>query len=155
MDNFDRYQGGLGVVAILAAVWLLSENRRAISLRTLMGGLVLQVGLGIALLRSAAGRSLLDGAAAWVNSILACAMKGAAFLFGEELTRADGPAGFVFAVQVLPAIIFVAALFAVLYHLGIMQRVVQLVAWRAYSARAVLKPSMPPRRSFSARLRHR
>jgi len=45
------------------------------------------------------------------------------------LVQADGPVGFVFAVQVLPAIIFVAALFAVLYHLGIMQRVVRLVAW--------------------------
>lgn len=117
------------MVAILAAVWLLSENRRAISLRTVFGGLALQCGLGFILLRSAAGRSVLDGAAAWVNSILACAMAGAEFLFGEELTRADGPLGFVFAVQVLPAIIFVAALFAVLYHLGIMQRVVQLVAW--------------------------
>lgn len=129
MDALTRYQGGLGVMAILAAVWLLSENRRAISLRTVLGGLTLQCGLGFLLLRSAAGRSVLDGAAAWVNSILACAMTGAEFLFGEELTRADGPVGFVFAVQVLPAIIFVAALFAVLYHLGIMQRVVQLVAW--------------------------
>ena len=129
MDALTRYQGGLGVVAIFAAVWLLSENRRAISLRTVLGGLALQCGLGFTLLRSAAGRSVLDGAAAWVNAILACAMRGAEFLFGEELTRADGPVGFVFAVQVLPAIIFVAALFAVLYHLGIMQRVVQLVAW--------------------------
>ena len=109
MDALIRYQGALGAVAILAAVWLLSENRRAISVRTVLGGLTLQCGLGFLLLRSAAGRSVLDGAAAWVNSILACAMTGAEFLFGEELTRADGPVGFVFAVQVLPAIIAPAA----------------------------------------------
>ena len=127
--DITRYQGVLGIAAILIVVWLLSENRRAISLRTVLGGIVLQCVLGFVLLRSAAGRSVLNAAAAWVNSILACAMEGATFLFGEQLASADGPVGFVFAVQVLPAIIFVAALFAVLYHLGIMQRVVQLVAW--------------------------
>ena len=41
----------------------------------------------------------------------------------------DGPAGFVFAFRVLPTVIFVAALFAVLYHLGVMQRVVRVFAW--------------------------
>ena len=127
--DITRYQGVLGIAAILIVFWLLSENRRAISLRTVLGGIVLQCVLGFVLLRSAAGRSVLNAAAAWVNSILACAMEGATFLFGEQLASADGPVGFVFAVQVLPAIIFVAALFAVLYHLGIMQRVVQLVAW--------------------------
>jgi len=94
-----------------------------------LGGLALQIGLGIALLRSAAGRSVLDAAAAWVNSILACALEGARFLFGEKLVASDGPVGFVFAFQVLPTIVFVAALFAVLYHLGIMQLVIRGVAW--------------------------
>lgn len=122
-------QGALGLIAILGSVWLLSENRRAISLRTVLGGLGLQCALGWGLLRSEAGRRVLDAAASWVNAILACAVEGSAFLFGDALTQADGPVGFVFAVQVLPAIIFVAALFAVLYHLGIMQRVVRLVAW--------------------------
>jgi len=129
MQDLSRYQGVWGIVAILTTAWLLSEHRWKVSLRTLLGGLLLQLGLGVLLLRSAAGRRVLDGAAAWVNSILACATEGARFLFGDALVQADGPVGFVFAVQVLPAIIFVAALFAVLYHLGIMQRVVRLVAW--------------------------
>lgn len=128
MDEPMRYQGAFGVVAFLAVLWLMSENRRAISWRTALGGLLLQAGLGFLLLRSDTGRAVLDGAAAWVNAVLACATVGAEFLFGEQLTRADGPVGFVFATQVLPAIIFVAALFAVLYHLGVMQRVVQVVA---------------------------
>jgi CNT family concentrative nucleoside transporter len=129
MDDATRYQGLAGIATVLATVWLLSENRRAISVRTVVGGMLLQIGLGFLLLRSEAGRRVLDAAAAWVNSILACATVGAEFLFGPELTRGDGPVGFVFAVQVLPAIIFVAALFAVLYHLGVMQRLVRAVAW--------------------------
>jgi concentrative nucleoside transporter, CNT family len=129
MDDASRLQGLVGVAAILGLAWVISENRRSISPRMVIGGLALQVGLGVALLRSVAGRSVLDAAAAWVNSILACALEGARFLFGEKLVAADGPVGFVFAFQVLPTIVFVAALFAVLYHLGIMQLVIRGVAW--------------------------
>jgi len=129
MDDLTRFQGLAGVIAILGLAWVISDNRKAISPRMVLGGLALQIGLGIALLRSAAGRSVLDAAAAWVNSILACALEGARFLFGEKLVASDGPVGFVFAFQVLPTIVFVAALFAVLYHLGIMQLVIRGVAW--------------------------
>lgn len=129
MDDLARFQGLLGVAAILATAWLLSENRRAISLRMVVGGFALQCGLGALLLRSSAGRRALDAAAAWVAAVLDCALEGATFLFGPKLVAADGPAGFVFAFRVLPTIIFVAALFAVLYHLGIMQLVVRGVAW--------------------------
>ncbi len=129
MDGLERFQGLIGVATIFGILWVFSENRRAISLRMVLGGLALQCGLGLVLLRSDAGRSVLDAAAAWVNAVLACAGQGAAFLFGEQLARADGPVGFVFAFQVLPTIIFVAALFAVLYHLGVMQLVIRGVAW--------------------------
>ena len=129
MDDLTRFQGLAGVIAILGLAWVISDNRKAISPRMVLGGLALQIGLGIALLRSAAGRSVLDAAAAWVNSILACALEGARFLFGEKLVASDGPVGFVFAFQILPTIVFVAALFAVLYHLGIMQLVIRGVAW--------------------------
>jgi len=129
MDDPTRFQGLVGVAAILGLLWLVSENRRAISPRMVIGGLALQLGLGIAFLRSEAGRQVLDAAAAWVNAVLACAGQGAAFLFGDSLARSDGPVGFVFAFQVLPTIIFVAALFAVLYHLGVMQLVIRGVAW--------------------------
>jgi len=105
-----------------------TERRRAISLRMVLGGFALQCGLGLVLLRSETGRRVLDAAAAWVNAVLACAREGAAFLFGDRLVASDGPAGFVFAFQVLPTIVFVAALFAVLYHLGIMQLVIRGVA---------------------------
>ena len=129
MNDLSRFQGLAGVAAILGLLWLCSENRRVISPRMVIGGLLLQVGLGVVLLRSEVGRRVLDAAAAWVNAVLACASAGAAFLFGDSLARSDGPVGFVFAFQVLPTIIFVAALFAVLYHLGVMQLVIRGVAW--------------------------
>ena len=61
--------------------------------------------------------------------MLDCALAGPEFVFGKRLVDRDGPAGFVFAFRVLPTVIFVAALFAVLYHLGMMQWVVRVFAW--------------------------
>jgi CNT family concentrative nucleoside transporter len=129
MDDLARFQGLVGVAVILGGLFAFSENRRAISMRMVLGGLALQCGLGLVLLRSEAGRQVLQAAAAWVQAILDSARAGASFLFGESLVRSDGPVGFVFAFQILPTIIFVAALFAVLYHLGIMQLVIRAVAW--------------------------
>jgi CNT family concentrative nucleoside transporter len=125
----ERLRGLAGVAAILAACYALSEDRRAISKRAVFWGLALQVAAGVVLLQVPAGRSLLGRAERFVEGVLDCAVQGAAFVFGDALTRPDGPAGFVFAFRVLPTIIFVSALFAVLYHLGIMQRVVGAVAW--------------------------
>jgi CNT family concentrative nucleoside transporter len=129
MNDPSRWQGLLGMAAILAAAVALSENRRAISPRMLLGGLALQWLLGFFLLRFAAGRTALDLASRWVEAVLACAEAGGRFVFGAALVDPAGPAGFVFAFRVLPTIIFVAALFAVLYYLGIMQAVVRGVAW--------------------------
>jgi len=129
MDDLGRWQGLLGCAAILATAVAISERRAAIAARTVCGGLALQAGFGLVLLRFEAGRRALDAAAAWVEAVLACAEEGARFVFGAKLVDPAGPAGFVFAFRVLPTIIFVAALFAVLYHLGIMQVVVRGIAW--------------------------
>lgn len=129
MNDPSRWQGLLGMAAILLVAIGLSENRRAISPRMLVAGLALQWLLGFFLLRFEAGRMALDAASHWVEAVLACAAEGARFVFGSALVDPTGPAGFVFAFRVLPTIIFVAALFAVLYHLGIMQLVVRGVAW--------------------------
>ena len=129
MPDLGRWQGLLGVATILGAAYLCSEDRRRISPRMVLGGLGLQCLFGFLLLRFEAGRAALDWAARWVESVLACAATGARFVFGDRLVDPDGPAGFVFAFRVLPTIVFVAALFAVLYHLGIMQVVVRAFAW--------------------------
>jgi CNT family concentrative nucleoside transporter len=128
-DLADRARGLLGMVAILGASFYLSENRRAVAPRVVFWGLVLQWGFALLVLRVPAGVRLLRQAGDAVEAMLDCALVGAEFVFGRGLVDRDGPAGFIFAFRVLPTVIFVAALFAVLYHLGVMQRVVRLFAW--------------------------
>ena len=124
----ERLQSFGGILAILGLVYLLSTNRRAISKRVVFWGLTLQWLFAMVVLRVPLGRRVLDAAGEGIKQVLDCAMVGSAFVFGEKLTDPGGPAGFVFAFRVLPTVIFVAALFAVLYHLGIMQWVVRGVA---------------------------
>ncbi|WP_435010121.1 NupC/NupG family nucleoside CNT transporter [Tundrisphaera lichenicola] len=124
----ERLQSLLGIVAILALVYALSSDRRAISRRVVIWGLLLQWAFALIVLRVTWGRIALERAGGFVKGVLDCAMDGSAFVFGEKLVAPGGPAGFVFAFRVLPTVIFVAALFAVLYHLGVMQWVVRLLA---------------------------
>lgn len=127
--DLDRWRGLLGIAAILALVYALSENRRQISRRVVLWGLGLQWVFALLVLRVPAGRSVLSAGGRAIEAVLACALDGSRFVFGPTLTDPAGPAGFVFAFRVLPTVIFVAALFAVLYHVGLMQWVVRAFAW--------------------------
>ncbi len=133
LDIADRIRGLFGMLAILGVAVFLSDNRRAISGRVVFWGLVLQWGFALLVLRVPAGVEFLRKAGSAVESILGCALAGARFVFGEALVDDKGPAAFVFAFRVLPTVIFVAALFAVLYHLGVMQWIVRgfavVMAW--------------------------
>ena len=124
-----RLQSVLGIVAILGLTYALSSNRKAISRRVVIWGLLLQWLFALIVLRWEPGRNAIDRASKSVEKVLDCALAGATMVFGEAMVKPNGPAGFVFAVRVLPTVIFVAALFAVLYHLGIMQWVVRGVAF--------------------------
>jgi len=124
----ERFQSVLGIVAILGLTFALSSDRRAISRRVVFWGLLLQWAFALMVLRWEPGRQALELAGHGVERVLECALSGATMVFGERLTDRGGPAGFVFAFRVLPTVIFVAALFAVLYHLGVMQWVVRLLA---------------------------
>jgi CNT family concentrative nucleoside transporter len=123
--SFDRYRGFLGIAVILGLVFALSENRKAISKRVLFWGLVLQWGFAFLVLNVPQGAMVLQAAGEFVKGVLDSAIQGSEFLFGSKLVAPDGPAGFVFAFRVLPTVIFVAAMFAVLYHLGVMQWIVR------------------------------
>jgi CNT family concentrative nucleoside transporter len=125
----ERLRSAGGLVLILGLAFLLSENRRAISRRVVFWGLALQWAFALIVLRVPRGRAALSWAGKVVERVLACAQEGAAFLFGAKLADPEGPGGFVFAFRVLPTVIFVAALFAVLYHLGVMQWIVRGFAW--------------------------
>jgi CNT family concentrative nucleoside transporter len=127
-DLADRARGVVGMFAILGGAIFLSENRRAISGRIVFWGLVLQWVFALLVLRIPAGVMVLRRLGDATEAVLGSALAGAEFVFGKALVDRSGPAGFVFAFRVLPTVIFVAALFAVLYHLGVMQWIVRFFA---------------------------
>ncbi|WP_205678778.1 NupC/NupG family nucleoside CNT transporter [Aquisphaera insulae] len=128
VDLVDRARGFVGMLAILGVAVFLSENRRAISGRIVFWGLILQWTFAIFVLRVPAGIQAMRAAGGTVESVLGCALEGAKFVFGDALVNPGGPGGFVFAFRVLPTVIFVAALFAALYYLHVMQWIVRLFA---------------------------
>src|SRR5882757_3482910 len=120
--------GLLGLFVLVAIGILLSENRSAIRPRVVASTLALQVAIGALVLFVPWGRFALGAAAAAVNHVIAYGNAGTAFLFGglvsAKMADLFGETGFVFAFRVLPAIIYMSALIAVLYHLGVMRWIV-------------------------------
>jgi len=130
----DRFTGLIGIVLILGIAYALSDNRKAINYRTVGVGLGLQFGLAVFVLKTDIGQQLFQGLGYYVDRLLQKANKGAEFVFSslvrtDVLTRAFGPGNdFIFFFKVIPTIIFVAVLVNIFYHLGIMQRVVAVMA---------------------------
>jgi len=118
----------LGIAVLLLIAFIFSTNRRGIRLRTVLPALLAQVGIGAFILFAPIGKSVLSAAAAGVNHVLGYGNAGIEFLFGglvqSKMFELFGNGGFVFAVRVLPSIIFVTALISVLYYLGIMRWIV-------------------------------
>jgi CNT family concentrative nucleoside transporter len=120
--------GILGMLTMMGIAYLFSTNRRAINYKTVGWGLGLQIVFAFFVMRWEAGRVLFQKAGAAVNWLLDFSFYGSSFVFGD-LGRKGSPMGFFFAFQVLPTIIFIAAVFALLYHWGVMQGVIRLAAW--------------------------
>ena len=123
-----RFAGVLGLATMLGLAYLFSTNRRSIRLKTVLWGLGLQLGFAIFVLRVPVGQKIFNVAGYYVNQLLAYAFYGSQFVFGE-LGLKDSPQHFIFAFQVLPTIIFIAAFFALLYHIGVMQLIIRVAAW--------------------------
>src|SRR5690606_17140879 len=111
--------GICGIIGILALAWVFSTARKSINLRTVLGALAIQLVFGFAVLKWEFGRKVLEYISGIVQKVIDSSNEGIQFLFGGVL-GAEG-AGFTFAFQVLPIIIFFASLVSVLYYLGIMQ----------------------------------
>ncbi len=147
----ERFIGVLGIFVILVIAWLLSNNKRQINYRVVLWGLLLQLVFAVIILKTEPGQAVFIYAKFAITKLLSFTDAGASFLFGS-LYRGDpgvvkeiggaGPfqiwdpqnsqyvnIGVVFAIHVLPTIIFFASLMSILYHLGIMQRIVQGMAW--------------------------
>ena len=117
-------QGVAGILAIFLVGYLLSSDRHHISWRAVGGAFGVQLSLGAFVLYFPPGKAALEAVAGVVISMLGYAQAGTEFLFGDF---ASTNYGFVFALQVLPIIVFFASLISVFYHLGIMERVVGII----------------------------
>jgi concentrative nucleoside transporter, CNT family len=123
-----RFTGLLGLLTMLVLAWLFSTDRRAIRWRTVIWGLGLQILFAILVLKFTFGQRVLATAGDGVTRMLNNAFAGSSFVFGE-LGKQHSSLGVIVAFQILPTIIFISALFAVLYHIGVMQIVIKGFAW--------------------------
>lgn len=123
-----RFTGILGILTMLGLAYAFSTNRKAIRLKTVGWGIGLQLLFAFFVLKVEIGRTLFQKAGDAVNRLLAYAFEGSQFVFGD-LGKQGSHLGFYFAFQVLPTVIFICALFAVLYYVGIMQIIIRIAAW--------------------------
>jgi CNT family concentrative nucleoside transporter len=135
LGGLPRLQPFVGLIVILGIAYALSTNRRAIDRRTVAWGLALQIVFALLVLKTTTGQRVFQTLGAAVNRLLDYAFEGSKLVFGPlgdkvawpdimmKVLGPDGAAryGVIFAFQVLPTIIFIAALFAILYYLGVMQ----------------------------------
>jgi CNT family concentrative nucleoside transporter len=123
-----RFTGLLGLATMLGFAYLFSTDRKAIRLKTVLWGLGLQLSFAFFVLRFDIGRQIFQAAGAAVNRLLSFSYVGSEFVLGE-IGKKTSLFGFSFAFQVLPTIIFIAAFFALLYHIGVMQLIIRVAAW--------------------------
>ncbi|MFP6624399.1 MAG: nucleoside transporter C-terminal domain-containing protein [Myxococcota bacterium] len=119
-----RAVSAMGFFVMIGLAWGASSDRRAFPLRAVLWGIGLQFALAVILLRTQVGHGFFGVVNTGVNRFLLYANEGTRFVFGPLMDT-----GFSFALNVLPLIIFMGSFFAVLYHLGLVQRVVGVLAW--------------------------
>ncbi|MGF1687227.1 NupC/NupG family nucleoside CNT transporter [Photobacterium japonica] len=111
-----------GILVLVLCAYALSENRKAINWRTVGGALFLQASFAALVLYFPLGQKMLGAMSSGVASVLGFADEGIKFLFGDLATT-----GFIFAVRVLPLVIFISALISLLYYLGVMQWIIKVI----------------------------
>jgi concentrative nucleoside transporter, CNT family len=124
----------LGLFVMLGLAWLMSPHKRRISLRIVAGGLLLQMTFALLIPKTAAGRRVFEGLDAFFRTLIGFVDHSSAFLFHISPRPGDPPLPeeftllrtFVFGV--LPTIVFFSALMSMLYHLGVIQRIIALLA---------------------------
>jgi len=117
----------VGIVVLLAIAVLLSDNRKAINLRTVGGAFAIQFLIGGFVLYIPWGREMLSSFSAGVQNVINYGKDGTSFLFGSLVNFSVDGLGFIFAFQVLPAVIFFCSLIAVLYYTGIMPLIIRII----------------------------
>ena len=125
---FAQAAFGLFGLAVLVGIgWLFSANKRAVDWKLVGTGVLLQIALATVVLKVPYGSDVFNTIASGFVKLLGFVNVGSDFIFGSFMDTSKF--GFVIAVQVLPTIVFFASLTSVLYHLGVMQKVVRGMAW--------------------------
>ncbi|MBL8764990.1 MAG: NupC/NupG family nucleoside CNT transporter [Phycisphaerae bacterium] len=125
----DQFRGVLGVTVMIVLGLALSTDRRRVPWRLVAIGVMVQIALAAAILRMPVLKEFFEGLGWFVNQVIQRSEAGIDFVFGSALRDDSKPWGFIFAVKVLPIVIFFSSLMSVLYHAGVMQRVVAGLAW--------------------------
>lgn len=149
--DLTALRGFAGIIVLLAIAYGLSKNRKSINFRTVGYAFAVQVLLGAFVLYVPFGKDVLASMTNGVQSVIDSAKVGINFLFGGLGTDAmmDNGVGFVFAIRVLPNIIFFSSLIAVLYYLGVMQWVIKIIGG---GLQKLLKTSKPESLSATANI---
>jgi concentrative nucleoside transporter, CNT family len=126
LTDHNRFFNIVGITVILGIAYLFSHKRSHIQKKLIAQALILQCIIACMILKTATGLYLIEMMALGVKNLYLCGDTGIAFLFGS-LAQADGPWGFIFAIKVLPLIIFFGAFMSILFHYGIVQRLVALI----------------------------
>ncbi|WP_341489430.1 NupC/NupG family nucleoside CNT transporter [Photobacterium damselae subsp. damselae] len=114
-----------GILVLILCAWAFSENKKAINWRTVGGALFLQAGFAALVLYIPIGQKMLGAMSDGVAGLLSFADVGIQFVFGD-LSNIQ-KSGFVFAIRVLPLVIFISALISLLYYLGVMQWIIKVL----------------------------
>lgn len=131
MDLLNILHGFFGLAVVVGIAFLFSNNKRKVNWRLVATGIAMQFLFAFIVIKTEIGRSVFHAISGGFVKLLEFTTEGATFVFGSLAIgpAAPGSMGFFFAFQVLPTIIFFAALMSVFYYLGIMQKIVQGIAW--------------------------
>ena len=119
--------GLFGLAVLMSVAYVFSSNKKSVDWRQIAAGIGLQVVFAIIVILVPGGREFFNAISRVFVKVIDFAMAGAVFVFGDLAKASEF--GFIFAFQVLPTIIFFASLMGVLYHIGLMQKIVQGMAW--------------------------
>lgn len=136
----------IGIVVILLSAYALSNAKKSINWRTVIGAFVIQAGIGALILYFEPGKAALLQISAFVDTVIGYSQVGIDFIFGQVGNKSIG---FIFAFNVLPVIIFFSSLIAVLYHLKIMNLIISVIGG---GLRKALGTSTPESMSAAANI---
>ena len=118
----SRMVGLVGLFVMLLLAWLLSSHKKKMNWRLIGSGIILQFLLAVLILRTGPGKFIFDCIRVLITNLISFSQAGSAFIFGEGFKE------HFFAFSVLPTIIFVSSLMTVMFHLGVLQKIVEFMA---------------------------